>query len=131
MDYRSFQPTLGCLVEDREPVVHGPHLLDLIAGYETVIVVDAIIPTGDSPPGTIYSLGLDDLGSVVDPYASHALDLKTTMELGSSVGYEMPVTVRIHAVEIRVSTEFTSEMSPEVTRTVPEMVRRVMEDLGL
>jgi hydrogenase maturation protease len=121
----------GQEVDVTEASLGGLALLDLIAGYEMVIVVDAIITTGDSPPGTVYSLGLDELGSVVNPYASHALDLKTTIELGTSVGYEMPVTVRIHAVEIRVSTEFTSEMSPEVARTVPEMARRVMEDLGL
>jgi hydrogenase maturation protease len=113
-----------------EASVAGRFLLDLITGYKTVIVADAIITDEKALAGSIYTLSVDDLGTIVDPYASHALDVRTTIELGKKLGYEMPETIRICAVEIKEHTVFREGLSPEVEAAVLPAARRIMEDLS-
>jgi len=113
-----------------EASLAGRFLLDLITGYQTVIVADAIIIDEQAPAGTVYELSVDDLGAVVNPYASHALDLRTTVELGKKLGYEMPDTIRIYAVEIKENTVFREGLSPEIEATVLPVAQKIMRDLG-
>jgi hydrogenase maturation protease len=113
-----------------EASLAGRFLLDLITGYQTVIVADAIITDEQSQAGSVYTISVEDLGAVVNPYASHALDLRTTVELGKQLGYEMPDTIRIYAVEIKENTVFREALSPEVEATVVPVARRIMQDLG-
>ena len=113
-----------------EASLAGRFLLDLITGYQTVIVADAIITDEQSQAGSVYTISVEDLGAVVNPYASHALDLRTTVELGKQLGYEMPDTIRIYAVEIKENTVFREGLSPEVEATVVPVARRIMQDLG-
>jgi hydrogenase maturation protease len=113
-----------------EASLAGRFLLDLITGYQTVIVTDAIITAEQAPAASVYTLSVDDLGTVVNPYASHALDLRTTVELGKQLGYEMPETIRIYAVEIKENTVFREGLSPEIEATVVPVARRIMQDLG-
>jgi hydrogenase maturation protease len=113
-----------------EASLAGRFLLDLIDGYQTVIVADAIITDENAPAGSIYRLSVDDLGTVVNPYASHALDLRTTVELGKKLGYEMPETICIYAVEIKENTAFREGLSPEVEAAVLPVVQRIVHDLG-
>ena len=112
-----------------EASLAGRFLLDLITGYQTVIVADAIIMDEQAQAGSIYTLSVDDLGKVVNPYASHALDLRTTVELGKQLGYEMPETIRIYAVEIKENTVFREGLSPEVEATVVPVAQTIMQEL--
>ncbi len=113
-----------------EASLGGRFLLDLIAGYETVVVADAIVTDEQAQAGSVYTLSVDDLGTVVNPYASHALDLRTTVELGKQLGYDMPDTIQIYAVEIKEHTVFREGLSPEVEAAVLPVARSIMQDLG-
>jgi hydrogenase maturation protease len=113
-----------------EASLAGRFLLDLITGYQTVIVADAIITDEQATAGTVYTLSVDDLGTVVNPYASHALDLRTTVELGKQLGYQMPETIRIYAVEIKEHTIFREGLNPEIEAAVLPVAQRIMRDLG-
>ena len=108
----------------------GRFLLDVITGYQTVVVADAIITDEKALAGSIYSLSVDDLGKAVNPYASHALDLRTTVELGKQLGYEMPETIRVYAVEIKENTVFREGLSREVEAAVLPVARKIMQDLA-
>ena len=113
-----------------EVSVAGRFLLDLVTGYRTVIVADAIMTSEKAQVGSVYELSVDDLGQVVNPYASHALDLRTTVEMGKRLGYAMPETIRIYAVEIKENTVFREGLSPEIEATVVLVARRIVENLG-
>jgi len=113
-----------------EASLAGRFLLDLITGYQTVIVADAIMTDEKAEAGTVYELSVDDLGAVVNPYASHALDLRTTVELGRKLGYDMPQMIRIYAVEIKENTVFREGLSPEIEVTVLPVAQKIMQDLG-
>ena len=120
----------GCRVELVEASLGGMVLLDLIAGYDHAVIVDAIMTQDDKPAGFIYELALDDLGELVVPYASHALDLKTTMELGNRLGYKMPETVKIYAIKIEENTIFREELTPVIDAVVPVLAEQIVAELS-
>lgn len=109
-----------------EASLGGMVLLDLIAGFDEVIVIDAIMTDDAYPVGFVYELALEDLGEIVQPYASHALDLQTTVELGRRLGHKMPEAVRIYAIKIGENTVFREGLTPPVEDVVPGLARRVI-----
>ncbi len=117
-------------VELVEASLAGMVLLDVITGFDKVVVVDAIMTDDLNPVGFVYELTLDDLGELVMPYASHALDLKTTIELGKRLGYKMPKAVQIYAIKIEENTLFTEALTPPVEKVVPVLAERLAGELG-
>ncbi len=115
-------------IDVAETNLGGIALLDLIAGYEKVIIVDAII-TKKKRPGTIYKLSLEDLGNIVDIYMLHAIDLRTAIELGRTLGYPIPENIDIYAIEIADNTTFAEGLSPEIEEAVPSVIKQILKDL--
>lgn len=116
-------------IDVTETNLGGIALLDLIAGYEKVIIVDAIITEGGRP-GTIYKLSLEDLGNVVKPYMLHAIDLRSAVELGRMLGYHIPHDITLYAIEIRDNTIFTEGLSSDIENVVPSAIKQILSDLG-
>jgi hydrogenase maturation protease len=106
----------------------GLALLDLITGYTKVIIVDAII-TKRGKPGTIYKLSVEDLGTVIEPYMLHAIDLRSAVELGRMLGYHVPKDITIYAVEIKDNTVFTEGLSPDIEAVVPLVIKKITSGL--
>ncbi|OPX94200.1 MAG: Hydrogenase 2 maturation protease [Syntrophorhabdus sp. PtaU1.Bin002] len=112
-----------------EASIGGVELLDLIRGYDRVILVDAIA-TKDEVPGKIYRLSLEDLGDPATfPSGPHFLDVRSATELGKRLGYPMPRTFQIYAVEIKDNTTFSETLTPDVEKAIPALVQQVMEYL--
>ena len=112
-----------------EASLGGMVLLDLVAGFDHVIVIDAIMTDDEERAGFVYELSLDDLDDVIQPYASHALDLKTTMELGRRLGYKMPESVKIYAVKIEENTIFREGLTQPVEKAAESVAQRVLTEL--
>lgn len=115
-------------IDVAETNLGGIALLDLIAGYEKVIIVDAII-TKKKRAGHIYKLSLEDLGNIVDIYMLHAIDLRTAIELGRTLGYQIPENINIYAIEIGENTTFTERLSPEIEKAVPLVIKQIVSEL--
>jgi hydrogenase maturation protease len=113
-----------------EASLGGIGLIDLMADYNTVIIVDSI-KTENGSPGTFYKLNINDLGDTAYPCSSHLLDLRTTIELGKKMGYNMPESIDIYAIEIRENTTFSESLSPEVEKAIPELAKKIVEELIL
>jgi hydrogenase maturation protease len=116
-------------VECVEASLGGIALLDLIAGFDKVIVIDAVMADDANPAGFVYDLALGDLGDVVHPHASHALDLQTTVELGKRLGQSMPSAVKIYAIKIEENTVFREGLTPPVEEAVSRLARRVIDEI--
>ena len=112
-----------------EASLGGSALLDVIAGYDALILVDAIVTAQDRQAGTIHTLSLDDLEETAQPRTSHMLDLKTTLRLGAELGYSMPGTIRIWAVEIEQNLEFKEGLSAQIERAAQELVQSIILEL--
>ena len=119
------RPSVECV----EASPGGMVLLDLVAGFDKVIVIDAVMTDDANPAGFVYELALSDLGNVVHPYASHFLNLQTTMELGKRLGHRMPSVVKIYAIKIEENTTFREGLTPHVEEVVSGLARRVIGEI--
>lgn len=111
-----------------EASLGGIGLLDVMAGYERVIIVDSI-KTEENTPGKFYRLRVEDLGDTPYPCGPHFLDIRTAVELGSKFGYSMPGTIDIYAIEITDNTTFSENLTPEVEKGIPLLAYQIIEDL--
>lgn len=109
----------------------GLNLLDLIVGYEKVVIIDAIMTEG-GVPGTIYRLRPEDFTRSVHPGTPmHGLNFPTVLEIGKKLmPAEMPREIVIFAVEVKEIETFTEEMTPEVQAAVPRVVELVLGEIS-
>jgi hydrogenase maturation protease len=95
----------------------GLALLDLVAGYGRLIVVDAIV-TG-AAPGTVHILRDGDVTRAHHLSSVHDADLPMTLALGRELpGLEMPADIVVVAIEADDLTTFSEELTPEVAGAV-------------
>lgn len=103
----------------------GMALLELIIGYDKLIIVDSII-TKKGKPGDLYRLELEDLKPVVNSYSSHSIDIATAIKIGERLGYKLPEFVSIYAVEIKDNTTFSETCTQEVEKRIPSIARQII-----
>ncbi len=116
-------------VDVMEVSLSGIRLLDYIAGYDKLVIIDSIQTEGGIP-GTLHELGLGDLGSPGDPSCSHGAGLVTAIELGKSLGYEIPEEIDVYAVEVKDNTTFHEGCGPELEAMIPELTERIAGDIS-
>jgi hydrogenase maturation protease len=108
----------------------GFDLLDVVAGVDRVILVDAM-STGRAP-GTCVTLD----GQAIERYSagaslSHALSIAELMALARTLAPERPAaTLCFVGVEGVAFTEFGMDLSPEVAAAIPVAVDAVLCLLG-
>ena len=115
-----------------ESSVGGLRLLDAIAGYERVIIVDAI-RTGDGRPGDMYRLHPNDLGASLHLGSTHDLSLSGALALGRGMGMMLPddEAIVIIAIEVEDVLTFGEGCTPAVAAAIPRAVEAVVAELGL
>jgi hydrogenase maturation protease len=106
----------------------GLSLLDSIAGYDKVIIIDAI-QTREGNTGQIYRIGPEDFSPTKHFSSPHQINLATALELGKMLDLAMPPTITIFAVEAKDITSFSEKCTPEVEKTIPEVVKMVLQEL--
>ena len=97
----------------------GLSLLDFIAGYDRVLVLDAVRSEGR--PGDILELDLDGPAGGPAP-CRHRLSLAEVVSLGRRLGLEMPAEVRAIAMEIADPYTLREGLSPVAEQALPRMV---------
>ena len=104
-------------------LLHGVALLDVLIGYDRVIVIDAI-QTNQQPVGTLLEIDAASLRPVASP-SPHYTGLPELLELAERLGLQFPRTVRIFAVEAADLLTIGGEMSEPVRGALPELCLRV------
>lgn len=105
----------------------GLALLDLIVGYERLVIVDSI-QTGQSQPGTIHVFDASQVKTRRNG-APHFLGVGETLALGRHLGLDMPERVEVIAVEVEDPFTLGTELTPAVVRAVEPAVAKVIECL--
>jgi hydrogenase maturation protease len=116
-----------------EASVGGLRLMELMIGYDRVILVDAIIGSNGSLPGDIHHMNLDDLRDISPTQHStcaHDTSLVTALDLGKKLGFAMPSEISIYAIEVSNIMDFNDELTPEVAAAVPITVSAVLAELN-
>ena len=113
-----------------EASVGGLRLLDAIAGYERVIMVDAI-QTHDGKPGDIYRLPPDGLRASLHSGSTHDLSLSGALALGRGMGMTLPDdrSISIVAIEVEDVLTFGEVCTPTVAAAIPHAVEMVLAEL--
>ena len=106
----------------------GLGLLDSIAGYDKVIIIDAI-QTEKGRAGQIYRMRTEDFSLTKHLSSPHQINLATALELGKMLNLAMPKEIAVFAVEAKDIVSFSEKCTPEVDKAIPEAVRMVLENL--
>jgi hydrogenase maturation protease len=113
----------------------GLDLLERLAGYDRIVVLDAIRTRGGRP-GDWYRFSAADLRETRHLSNVHDANFATALELGRRLGLALPRDEEIHvfAVEIDANDTFSEALSAPVAAAYPVLVEEigaaVMEMLG-
>ncbi len=117
-------------VEVKEASIGSIGILDLVQGYDRVIVIDSI-QTKDGRSGQIHRLKPSDLKSSIYTSWPHEINFTTTLSLGEKLQLRMPKIIDIYAVEIKKNITFAEECTPEISQAIPEIVHQILtEEFG-
>lgn len=105
----------------------GINFLDLVIGYDKLIIIDSI-KTKQGKPGELYKLELEDLKPTMDFLPSHGIDIATAFEVGRKLGFKMPKYISIYAIEIKSNLTFGEECTEEVRERIPFIAGQIMEE---
>ena len=98
----------------------GLNLLDVLAGYDRVIVLDSI-HTRDGVPGICYRFDSQALEPTLHLSNIHDANFATAVELGRRLGVPLPAAEEIHifAVEVEDQTTFSEHLTPALQQACP------------
>ncbi|GAB4535061.1 MAG: hydrogenase maturation protease [Anaerolineae bacterium] len=114
-----------------EASVGGLRLMEMMIGYERVILVDALQHPGVRP-GSIRRMTLEDLSTITPTQHStcaHDTSLVTALELGRQMGLPLPKELIIYAVGVENVTCFGEQPTPAVARAIPDVTQAILAEL--
>jgi len=129
--WTSVARSAGASVEFQEASVGGLRLLEVIAGYERLILVDAIL-TPDGVPGQIHRLTPDDLRTSLHAGSTHDLSFQGALAWGRQIGMALPPddAITIIAVEAEDVLTFGEALTPALTAALPDAAEAVLAELA-
>jgi len=112
-----------------ELAASGLELLDLVVGYDEVIIVDAIQTKGGRP-GDFYELEEKDFERSIHGSSPHGINIATALALGRKiVSDKMPKKVLFIAVEADDVVNVSERLTRKVQETVPDIVDKIVEEI--
>jgi len=116
-------------VDVEELAASGLELLDLVLGYDKVIIIDAI-QTTKGIPGDIHVLDEADFEKSVHGSSPHGINIATALALGRKIAPEkMPKTVVFIAVEAEDLVNVKEQLTPKVQAALPKVIKKVEDEI--
>ncbi len=113
-----------------ELAASGLELLDVIRGYDKLVIIDAI-QTNNGKPGDLYVLEERDFEKSIHGSSPHGINIATALALGRKiVPNEMPREVVFYAIEARDLVNVSERLTPEVEGAVPAILDRIVRELS-
>ena len=107
----------------------GMNLLDMIRGYEKVILIDAV-KQNDSKPGEVKRFLLSDFHSV-HSCNPHDVSLSEALHVAEQLGEKhLPLQIILIGITVKNTYEFGEHLSNEVSSAIPTAVSLVLEELN-
>jgi hydrogenase maturation protease len=111
-----------------ETMETGVGMLDVIAGYERLIIIDSI-RSGNDKPGSLYRLQIPNPENPISFSCAHGSDILSAIRLGQSFGHKIPGEIVIYAVEIEDNRTFGEECTRAVFENIPVIIEEILKDL--
>jgi hydrogenase maturation protease len=124
---RALRERLGDSIDVEESAASGMALLEILAGYDRVLVIDSI-KSGRNPPGAISELTLAEVGRVVAPSLHHA-GLPELAAVAERLGLFFPADTRVLAVEVVDPYTIGATLSEPVANALDEIVKRTLDQV--
>lgn len=117
-------------VDVEELAASGLELLDVVRGYDKVVIIDAI-QTTKGRPGELYVLEEKDFEKSIHGSSPHGINIATALALGRKlVPNEMPKEVVFFAVEAEDLVNVSERLTPKVAKALPRIVEKVRKELS-
>jgi hydrogenase maturation protease len=118
------------LVVVEECSAGGLALLDVIAGHDRLIVLDAIRTRGGTP-GDWYRFDARALRETLNLRNVHDVNFATALELGRRLGVQLPPDEEIHvfAVEVADDATFGETLSPALAAAYGEVLAGILGEI--
>lgn len=107
----------------------GFGLLELLAGHERVILVDAVCFDGVEP-GRVVEIEPGDLRTSLRIRSVHEIDLPSVLCLGRSLGFKMPLKLRVFGIQACDAQTFGESLTPAVEEAARATVAHILQDLA-
>jgi hydrogenase maturation protease len=107
----------------------GLSILDLLAGYDRAIIVDAVQTVGGEA-GQVHHFSPEVLDTARHAASPHDIDVGTALELGSRLGLPLPKQMVIFGVEAADVGTFSEECTAQVREAIPVCVEMIIEELN-
>ncbi|MGD9345789.1 MAG: hydrogenase maturation protease [Candidatus Aminicenantes bacterium] len=117
----------GCLtnVDIEECSLTGFKLLDVVIGYDRLIIIDTI-KRSKPITGKVYTLKHSDLRYIPGP-SPHYVSIPQAVDMGRKLGLKVPSKIEIIAVEAKNLYNMGEGLTPEMTRAIPEIIQKLKE----
>jgi hydrogenase maturation protease len=115
-------------VEVQLSEVAGLRLLELVKGYDKVVIVDAL--RSGREPGEIVRYEAREFKGGHRYGSAHSIGLHTALELGRQLGIPMPEDVTVFAVEAEDIETFGEDFSPPVAAAAEKVIDLVRAEVG-
>jgi len=116
-------------IELKETSLAGLNLSELLSGFDSAIVIDAIQSGG--APGEVHCLQPRDFHiEKVNQYDQHSTGLLQAIEIGKALGWPMPENITIVAIEAGDVTSFSDDLTPDVAKAIPVALKIILDLLG-
>lgn len=108
----------------------GLSLMEHLIGYECAILIDSFV-SAEEDAGSIFIRRLSDLRnySAYHIASVHDTSLQKALELGRSLGAQLPEDVMVVGIATQRISDFSDELSPPVLNAVPQAAHIVLNML--
>jgi hydrogenase maturation protease len=129
-ELRACSAACSDLVTISDCTVGGLNLLDVVAGFDRLIVLDSIKTAGGKPGSWYYFRG-SSLQETMNLSNVHDANFATTLELGRRMGMKLPADDDIHvfAVEVADNLSFAESLTPELEEALPEVADEILAEV--
>jgi hydrogenase maturation protease len=115
-------------VDIAESEVAGLALMELMAGWKHVILIDSIQFDG-LEPGTVVRIKPEDLHTSLRLRSVHDINLPTALELGRRLGLDMPARLTVFGIQAEDSLTFGESLTDAAERGLNEAVDLVLKEI--
>jgi hydrogenase maturation protease len=117
-------------VDVEEATASGIEVMEMMLGYEKVVVVDAIM-WPDHEPGEVLRLDEKDFSHTVHGSSPHGVNISTAIALGRQTAPdEMPKEIVFLAMQAEDVSTFSEKQTPRVRKSIPTFISTVLEEIG-
>jgi hydrogenase maturation protease len=111
-----------------ESEVGGFSLMELMAGWEKVILLDSIQFEG-LEPGAVIRIEPEDLHTSLRLRSVHDIDLPTALELGRRMGLDMPAKLTVFGIQAQDMLTFGESLTRAAEQGMNKAIDLVLREL--